>query len=319
MIHKTKYPRDSFYLYKRPEFKYETCDFVYFGVDTSYEDFFYTIAESPELDSTWLFVMFTDGTPADKVCSDVESILKNITHDGCRLAVDIMSLFNKESEQEQCNIVRVINEYFLCNSAFRHVLIPPICRPNDMQRLNVLSSVQTLCNELNIQTATPPNWSFRWLMRQNLQKKLVHVAANWTDGGACLSRVGSKKYLHSISRYLVDSICAGLRVQGHDLTCRIQPVKEVGEGDAVPGPSTSSGAGRGSRSVPGGRSSGGVQRGGQDTLRGVTAGRIDSRVQIATRRVSRELERLRSLRDFIVEDITRRHIHVFFENLDKKF
>ena len=294
----------------------------------------YTLADTPEIDHTWCFLLFQDGTEPGKLINDLEEFLSKIKHEGVAIGVDVMTLYSQEAEQEQVNILNNISEYFLCHSAHKHVLCPPLCSPLHMTRLNVISTVQSLSNVLNMETATPPIFQFRWVMRENPQKMLVHVGAHWTDGGSSLSKTGSKKYLQGVSRYLSLSIHAGLRGQ-HDLSCRIQPVEE--DGVAGPAPRVQlqnarvqlQNVGRSvvssQRGARGGVNRGRCSRGGRGGVRAgsslnrVESGRVDSRIQISYRRVYRELERLRELRDFIVTDITRKHINVFFKNLSDFF
>ena len=325
MMQRIKMPGQNFYLYKRPEFSFENCRYVYIGQDNLFEDLMWTLADMPFLSHFWCFVLFQDGTSPDKLINDVEQVLSKITHDGCAIAVDVMSLYSQESEQEQTNILRVMSEYFLCHSAHRHVLVPPIVRLKDMARLSVISSIQTLSNTLNMEVGTPPCWAFRFTMRENGQKRLLQVVSNWTDGGVSLSRCGSKKYMHGVARYLEYSIHAGLK-DHHDLSCRIQavtPEEGVVAGVApVPGPSAGvSRAQSRSRGSQGGARGGNVSRGRRGGHAGIVMDhqdrRVDGRVQIASRIVARELERLRQLRDYINRDITRRHITVFFNNLSK--
>ena len=340
---KTKDTRHSYYFYRHGSFNMDICKYVVCLQESGFDDLTTSLMTCPEMDETTAVLGFESGTSPEKVCQDLEAFIRHVTRESAVVALDLMSLYKSESEQEMLNILSVFNDYMLSHWGKKHVMVPPIVARNEMGSLDKIVKIQTKSNSLNMEYETPPVFPFSWVMKSNARGLLVHVISNWVENGAVLSKNATKRYVHCILTYLKHSINEGL-CEAHDLTSRIEP-QEVAVTDNSDGAASSSSggaegqgpaaqdsgnagrgrglsghgvsghgvSGRGSWQRGGYRGRGGMQRGG-NRGRGGSDRRedVDLRIVIAKSKVKKEVDRLKQL---LVESATRKYLEDFFKDI----
>ena len=233
------------------------------------------------------------------------------------------TLFLKHGLEECQNILETLDSYLILQDELMYAFAPPILTPNDMDSLELIAKVQEHTNEWNVRRGTAPLFPFRWVMRmQPASNKLVHVSSNWLTGSSTLTMKGSRKYFQAIWKYLQSSFTAVLH--NYDLTSRILDPSEIGSNgmrnnsyaDAAPV------QGRHQRRTnrrdghdPSNRRENLCLRTRTIARARVNSGRIDLRLRLCARRISREinlLERLAALNGTRVPrelmNITQNHI-----------
>jgi len=228
VIHQSKMPKSSYFLYKMPGFSYDTCRVVYIGFQSLFEDFKDTLSRIQDFGPEVACMLFQAGTDLTTIVNEIEYFLSG-TRLELKVMLDVTNIFKSEGYDNAYDFTLAIGDYLLANLNGKFTYVPPVMSKVDGgEGFDDFIRLQVAINQLNIDMSVNPVFPFRWVSRKKLDGRYLFNPSCWDAAGEVLNKKGTRSYFLCIWKYILESMDA--EFQSVDITSKMikpDPTPEV--------------------------------------------------------------------------------------------